>query len=147
MTDSLPTFSESWHRVAAQNLRLRRGVKVRRQMFRGERWYVIEDDLAGKYFRVRPDAWEFIMRLDAGLTVEDAWDVLRAKGYRFQYAGSGFRALHPGRKLVGRAVTAQYLPTRPDLQQFNGSAEYMPDSVTMTLSRTYCDGSFFNCTP
>ena len=73
MTDSLPTFSESWHRVAAQSLRLRRGVKVRRQMFRGERWYVIEDDLAGKYFRVRPDAWEFIMRLDAGLTVEEAW--------------------------------------------------------------------------
>ncbi len=73
MSDSLPTFSESWHRVAAKRLRLRRGVMVRRQMFRGERWHVIEDDLAGKYFRVRPDAWEFIMRLDAGLTVEEAW--------------------------------------------------------------------------
>lgn len=73
MTDSLPTFSESWHRVAGQQLRLRRGVTVRRQMFRGERWYVIEDDLAGKYFRVRPDAWEFVMRMDAGLTVEEAW--------------------------------------------------------------------------
>ena len=73
MTDSLPTFSESWHRVATQRLRLRRGVVVRRQMFRGERWHVLEDDLAGKYFRVRPDAWEFIMRMDAGLTVEAAW--------------------------------------------------------------------------
>ncbi len=73
MSDSLPTFSESWHRVAAQRLRLRRGVIVRRQMFRGERWHVIEDDLAGRYFRVRPDAWEFIMRMDAGLTVEEAW--------------------------------------------------------------------------
>ena len=73
MSESLPTFSESWHRVAAQRLRLRRGVVVRRQMFRGERWHVIEDDLAGKYFRIRPDAWEFIMRMDAGLTVEEAW--------------------------------------------------------------------------
>src|SRR6188768_620931 len=73
MSTALPTFSESWHRVAGQQLRLRRGVQVHRQMFRGERWYVIEDDLAGKYFRVRPDAWEFIMRLDGGLTVEEAW--------------------------------------------------------------------------
>jgi len=73
MTDTLPTFSESWHRVAAQRLRLRRGVTVRRQMFRGERWHVIEDDLANRYFRIRPDAWEFIMRLDAGLSVEEAW--------------------------------------------------------------------------
>jgi putative peptide zinc metalloprotease protein len=71
--DALPTFSESWHRVAAQRLRLRRGVTVRRQMFRGERWHVIEDDLAGKYFRIRPEAWEFVARLDAGMSVEEAW--------------------------------------------------------------------------
>jgi putative peptide zinc metalloprotease protein len=67
------TFSESWHRVAALQLRLRRGVKAARQMFRGERWFVIEDDLAGNYFRVRPEAWEFIARVDAGMTVEAAW--------------------------------------------------------------------------
>ncbi len=70
---SSSTFSESWHRVAALQLRLRRGVKAGRQMFRGERWYVIEDDLAGNYFRVRPEAWEFIARVDAGMTVEAAW--------------------------------------------------------------------------
>jgi len=73
MPEALPTFSESWHRVAGQRLRLRRGVKVQRQMFRGERWHVIEDDLAGKYFRIRPEAWEFVARLDAGLSVEEAW--------------------------------------------------------------------------
>jgi putative peptide zinc metalloprotease protein len=73
MSDALATFSESWHRVAEKHLRLRRGVKVQRQMFRGERWHVIEDDLAGKYFRIRPQAWEFIARMDAGMTVEEAW--------------------------------------------------------------------------
>ncbi len=73
MTDAPPTFSESWHRVARQRLRLRRGVTVRRQMFRGERWHVIEDDLANRYFRIRPEAWEFVMRLDAGMPVEEAW--------------------------------------------------------------------------
>jgi regulator of RNase E activity RraA len=40
-----------------------------------------------------------------------------SKGYTHQHAGSGFKVLHPGRKLVGRAVTAQYLPTRPDLEK------------------------------
>ena len=39
------------------------------------------------------------------------------KGYKHQFAGWDFEVLHPGKKLVGRAVTAQYLPLRPDLAE------------------------------
>ena len=60
-----------------------------------------------------PDEW--LERLKE-LSVEDAWGPLRSKGYHNQYAGD-FQILHPGRKLVGRAVTAQYLPFRPDLAE------------------------------
>ena len=52
----------------------------------------------------------------AKLSVEEAWSVLRGKGYLKQYA-DGFEMLKPGQRLVGRAVTAQYLPHRPDLQE------------------------------
>src|ERR1700724_390810 len=31
-----------------------------------------------------------------------------------QFAGD-FQVLHPGKKMVGRAVTVQFMPTRPDL--------------------------------
>jgi len=60
-----------------------------------------------------PDEW--LERLKE-LSVEDAWGVLRSRGYPNQYAGD-FQILHPGRKLVGRAVTAQYLPFRPDVAE------------------------------
>lgn len=60
-----------------------------------------------------PDEW--LQRLKA-LTVEDAWNVLREKGYPNQFVG-GFQIARPGQKLVGRALTAQYLPARPDLAE------------------------------
>jgi putative peptide zinc metalloprotease protein len=67
------TFSESWHRVASQRLCLRAGVKVRRQNFRGERWFVIENPFTNEFFRVRPAAYEFLARLHPARTVEEVW--------------------------------------------------------------------------
>lgn len=63
----------------------------------------------------RPKVPDELLEEVRKLSVEEAWGLLRSKGYHFQYAGSGFKVLHPGKKLVGRAVTAQYLPLRPDL--------------------------------
>ncbi|MEZ5351835.1 MAG: dimethylmenaquinone methyltransferase [Bryobacteraceae bacterium] len=65
----------------------------------------------------RPKVPDALLEKVKGLSVEEAWGILRSKGYRAQYLGIGFRSLHPGTKLVGRAVTAQYLPVRPDLDQ------------------------------
>lgn len=65
----------------------------------------------------RPKVPDELLEKVKGLSVEEAWGILNTKGYTHQHAGSGFRILHPGRKLVGRAVTAQYLPTRPDLDK------------------------------
>jgi len=52
-----------------------------------------------------------------GLSLEEAWGILQSKGYKHQFAGWDFEVLHPGKKLVGRAVTAQYLPVRADLAE------------------------------
>jgi regulator of RNase E activity RraA len=46
-------------------------------------------------------------------TNEQAWGVLESAGYDRQFAG-GWRQTRPGDTLVGRAVTAQFLPHRPD---------------------------------
>ena len=48
------------------------------------------------------------------VTTEEAWGVLRKHGYHWQFEGNWF-ATHPGRILVGRAVTAMFVPRRPDL--------------------------------
>jgi regulator of RNase E activity RraA len=47
-------------------------------------------------------------------TVEQVWHVLTDNGYSPQFAG-GWQQTRPGQTLVGRCVTAQFLPLRPDL--------------------------------
>jgi putative peptide zinc metalloprotease protein len=66
-------FSESWHRVANQKIRLRPSVRVRKQFFRGREWYVANDLYGDQFFRFRPEAWDFIARLDGTKTVEEVW--------------------------------------------------------------------------
>jgi regulator of RNase E activity RraA len=60
-----------------------------------------------------PDAMLTEMRKNS---CEDAWTVLPGKGYTNQYEG-GWRITTPEKKLVGRVVTAQFMPVRPDLNE------------------------------
>jgi 4-hydroxy-4-methyl-2-oxoglutarate aldolase len=46
-------------------------------------------------------------------TTEQAWKTMYDHDYRYQFEG-GWHQTHPGRITVGRAVTAQFLPFRPD---------------------------------
>ncbi|CAM2894372.1 hypothetical protein [Rariglobus hedericola] len=66
-------FSESWHRVAGQRLRLRPSVRMRRQSYRGEPWFVAQDSFTEAFYRFRPEAYDFIARLDGSQTVEEVW--------------------------------------------------------------------------
>lgn len=48
------------------------------------------------------------------MTLEEIWLPLYVKGYHFQFEG-GMKILHHEKKLIGRAVTCTFVPTRPDL--------------------------------
>ena len=69
--------------------------------------------------------------LDAlyGMTLEEVWKPIFVLGYEHQFVGGGENPMHTlhndDRKLVGRAVTCTYCPTRPDLHdvQFGRGAE------------------------
>ena len=51
------------------------------------------------------------------MTLEELWKPIFLKGYESQFEGD-LRTLHDdGRILVGRAVTATFVPTRPDLHE------------------------------
>ena len=67
------TFSESWHRVAGLKVSLRPTVKVRKQFFRGQRWYILQDPFNNQFFRLRPEAHDFVSRLRPDRTVEEIW--------------------------------------------------------------------------
>lgn len=47
-------------------------------------------------------------------TIEEAWSVLRRHGHHRQFVGD-WHQTHHGTVVTGRAVTAQFLPYRPDL--------------------------------
>jgi regulator of RNase E activity RraA len=68
-----------------------------------------------------PDA--LLERLKA-LCAEEVHAVLSSRGFTNQFEGGDWKVLHPGRKLVGRAVTIQYMPARPDIADVDaGDAE------------------------
>jgi len=48
------------------------------------------------------------------MSIEDIWDFLRSKGFQNQFE-SGWQALHLEKPFAGRALTAQYMPSRPDM--------------------------------
>ncbi len=56
---------------------------------------------------------ELLNRL-ANISLEEAWGVLRNEGYHSQYEGN-WEVLHDDQVMVGRALTAQYWPSRPDM--------------------------------
>ncbi len=74
MAEAGRTFSESWHRIADQKISLRSTVNIRKQLFRGKKWYVIHDPFNNRFFRISPEAHEFVIRLRPDITVEQVWD-------------------------------------------------------------------------
>ncbi len=62
----------------------------------------------------RPKVPDSLIERAKGMSSEEIFAVLPGKGFRNQYE-DGLIALHPSKKLVGRAVTVQFMPSRPDL--------------------------------
>jgi putative peptide zinc metalloprotease protein len=44
-----------------------------RQEFRGVQWYLLQEAMSSHYFRVTPDAYAFLARLDGERTVDEVW--------------------------------------------------------------------------
>ena len=62
----------------------------------------------------RPNVPDDLIARARGLSAEEIWEVLGDKGFRNQYA-DGFQVLYPGKTMVGRAFTVQFMPLRPDV--------------------------------
>jgi regulator of RNase E activity RraA len=64
----------------------------------------------------RPKVPDAILKRMKNVTLEEAWAVLRDAGFTHEYE-DGWLSIHPGKILVGRALTAQWLPGRPDIHK------------------------------
>lgn len=55
--------------------RLRAHVRIHRQHFRGQLWYVLQDHASGRYHRFSPSAYYIIGSMDGRRTVQEIWDL------------------------------------------------------------------------
>ena len=62
----------------------------------------------------RPKVPDDVLKRLKEVTAEEAWGVLQEAGYKNQFEG-GWKVLNPGERLVGRVVTAIFMPVRPDV--------------------------------
>ncbi len=62
----------------------------------------------------RPKLPDDLLKRALDLSIEDLWDYLGDQGYHNQFEG-GWQALHSDKPFAGRALTAQYMPLRPDM--------------------------------
>jgi 4-hydroxy-4-methyl-2-oxoglutarate aldolase len=87
------------------------------QLFTAPRDQMIELTAQNPFERFpdgRPKVPDALIARARGMSSEEVWAVLPKEGFPNQYA-DGFKILHPGTKLVGRAFTVQFMPLRPDL--------------------------------
>jgi len=63
----------------------------------------------------RPKVPDDLIERARGISSEEVWAILQQKGFNNQYA-DGFQVLHPGKTMVGRAFTVQFMPSRSDVE-------------------------------
>jgi regulator of RNase E activity RraA len=64
----------------------------------------------------RPKVPDELLRRMKLVTLEEAWAVLRNENYKHQY-DDGWQCINPDSVLVGRALTATFMPGRPDVHR------------------------------
>jgi regulator of RNase E activity RraA len=62
----------------------------------------------------RPKLPDSLLTRALDVSLEDVWDFLRGHKYNNQFEGN-WQSLHPDQAFAGRALTAQYMPARPDM--------------------------------
>ncbi len=79
----------------------------------------------------RPNVPDSVLVRLKDATADEAWDVLQDAQYSNQFEG-GWRVINPGPRLVGRVVTAVFMPRRPDVDsviQANGKKENRDEQI------------------
>jgi 4-hydroxy-4-methyl-2-oxoglutarate aldolase len=76
-------------------------------------YYTLEWD-GDRFDDGRPRVPDEILERMKKVSIEEAWGVLRSKGYYNQFEGN-WVILHEDEPIVGRALTAQYMPRRPEV--------------------------------
>ena len=79
-TPPLSIGSTHWWRVASLKPRLRGHLHIHRHAYRGQPWYVVEDRVAGKYYRFNLAVYRLIDRFDGRRSLQQIWEAALREG-------------------------------------------------------------------
>lgn len=92
-------------------------VGLRAQTMSKEELIFLTSEWKGERFADgRPKIPDALIQRARNITIEDAWTVLRNDGYINQFDGS-WKMVHPDVIIAGRALTAMFMPSRPDVEK------------------------------
>lgn len=91
--------------------------KLRAQTITKEELIFLTSEWKGDRFADgRPRIPDDLLRRARNIGIEEAWSILSNEGYHCQFEGN-WKMIHPDTPIVGRALTARYIPSRPDLEK------------------------------
>ena len=92
-------------------------IRVSSQQISKEELVFLTPEWKGERFEDgRPKVPDEIIKRMKKVTLEEAWAVLKGENFKYQYA-EGWQTINPDSVLVGRAVTAVFVPGRPDIHR------------------------------
>src|SRR5688500_3680602 len=86
------------------------------QISKGELEFLTRDWKGERFPDGRPTVPDEILDGRMLVTLGEAWAVLRGENFNYQYVGD-WMTVHGDQVLVGRAVTATFVPGRPDIHR------------------------------
>ncbi|MDK3075582.1 peptidase M50 [Sedimentitalea sp. JM2-8] len=66
-------LSPHWRHVAAMRPRLRPQAAIHRHVLRGKVWYILQDNVNGRYHRITPELYRIVAGMDGRRTVQEIW--------------------------------------------------------------------------
>ncbi|MFN5048848.1 PqqD family peptide modification chaperone [Roseateles sp.] len=67
-------FSTSWYRVEQMRPALRGHARLVRHSYRGQRWYVLQDQASGRFLRLNEQAWRIVGLMDGQRSLAQIWE-------------------------------------------------------------------------
>jgi regulator of RNase E activity RraA len=96
------------------------------QIPKEELLFMTPDWKGERYKDGRPKVPDALIKRMKLVTHEEAWSVMKGEGYKYQYA-EGWQIINPDSVLVGRALTATFMPGRPDLHRVTDEKGHKKD--------------------
>ncbi len=74
-----PTFSSLWYRVADLKPKIREQIRIHRQQYRGQIWYILQDQSNDQHHRFNTIAYQLIASMDGRSSVQQIWESLNER--------------------------------------------------------------------